>query len=188
MKTPFISQAILLLALVGVTAADIPRKAPPGKYHSLATNSPFTSRPKIEKGIDVNPLDDYALLGVSPIGGTGYRVTLINKKKPEDRITVDSDSTKTNFKILQVIRKPGDPQGTVVRMQSGNTTGTVSFDQKLLAIAAPAAPKNPPGHPGKPPQLGNGQQPPNPGGGPPQRQPRPRVVQPIPPPVPAPGG
>src|SRR6478752_7967593 len=119
MKSPFISQAFLLFALVGVASADIPRKAPPGKYNSLATNSPFTSRPQIIEGPKNNPLDDYALLGVSPIGGTGYRVTLINKKKPDDRITVDSGSTKTNFKILEVIRKPGYPQGTVVRMQSG---------------------------------------------------------------------
>jgi hypothetical protein len=189
MKSPISSPAFLLLALTGLAVADVPKKAPLGKYSSLYTNSPFTSKPVIEPGQENNPLDDYSLLGVSPIGGTGYRVTLINKKKPEERITVDSDSTKSGFKILSVIRKPGDPQGTVVRMSSGPMTGTVSFDQKLLTIAAPS-PKAQPPQPGQPPQLSQQGRPTQPGqqpqplqGGQPQRQPRPRVVPPPTPPT-----
>lgn len=183
MKSPISSPAFLFLALTGLAAADVPKKVPYTKYSSLYTNSPFTSKPIVADGPENNPLDDYSLIGVSPIGGTGYRVTLINKKKPEDRITVDSDNPKSEFKILGVTRKPGDPLGTVVRMSSGSMTGTVSFDQKLLTIAA-AAPKSAPPQPGQPPQLSRPGQPPQATpqpNGQPQRQPRPRV---IPPPTP----
>ncbi|MGL5017179.1 MAG: hypothetical protein ACRDBP_03530 [Luteolibacter sp.] len=173
------SSAVVFLALAGaaVALADLPKKAPLSRYSSLWSNSPFTSKPPpAEAGLAENPLDDYALIGVSPIGGTGYRVTLINKKKPEERITVDSDKpSKDGFKIVEVIRKAGDPQGTTVRMNSGSMTGIVAFDAKLLTLAAAPKAAVQPGQqliPGQPlPQAVD----PN------QRQPRPRVV---PPPLP----
>ena len=163
------------LAEKGTASAAIPACGP----IPPSPPSPLRRKP----GEAANPLDDYALIGVSPIGGTGYRVTLINKKKPEERITVDSDKPpKDGFKVLEVIRKAGDPLGTTVRMNSGSMTGTVSFDTKLLTLAA--APKaaaasrsranrrSPASHP----------QPVDPNQ--PQRQPRPRVV---PPPAPQAG-
>lgn len=170
---------LLTLAVAGCAVAEKPVKAPLTKYSKLWTDSPFTSKPVVDPGAPLpNLLDDYALLGVSPIGG-GYRVTLINKKKPEDRITVDSDRPSKDFKILGVTRKSGDPLGTVVRMMSGTFTGTVSFDEKLLTLAPPPAAKpNPAVVPGQPGQPGQPLQP----GQIPPRQPRPRVVPP-----PAPG-
>jgi hypothetical protein len=125
MKSPVSKSVFLLLALAGVAAADLPKKAPISRYSGLWSNSPFTSKPPPPPpGEEVNPLDDYALIGVSPIGGAGYRVTLINKKKPEERITVDSDKPSTGgFKVLEVIRKSGDPLGTTVRMNSGSLPG-----------------------------------------------------------------
>ena len=167
---------LLTLALTGLAVADLPKKAPLTKYAGLWTNSPFTSKPpQPEAGPTVNPLEDYALAGVSPVDG-GYRVTLLNKKKPEDRIIVESDRPREGFKILEVIRKPGDPLGTIVRMSSGSVTGTVSFDEKFLTLAAPAAakvnPKMPLGAaiPGQIPQPSQPGQPP--------QQARPRVVPP----------
>lgn len=154
--------------------ADLPRKMPITNYSSLWNNSPFTSKPPPPgPGEEINPLDDYALIGVSPIG-QGYRVTLINKKTPTDRITVDSGSSRSGFEILGITRKPGDPLGTEVRMRSGSKTGTVSYDDTLLTIAAPVAapPQNPQVVPGMPPGVGPNGQPV------PQRQPRPRVVPP----------
>lgn len=182
MKFPLSNSVLLLLALTGAALADLPKKAPISRYTSLWTNSPFTSKPPPpEAGPENNPLGDYALIGVSPISGSNrYRVTLINKKKPDERLTVDSDKTVGGFKVLSVTRKPGDPLGTVVSMSSGSATGTVSFDEKLLTIAAKAPPQAaPPQVPGQPPQAvpaGQVQ--------PPQRQPRPRVV---PPPAPQAG-
>lgn len=173
---PVPSILLATFALVGMASADVPVKAPPTKYRNLWENSPFTSKPPPpEEGPVANPLEDYALGGVSPITG-GYRVTLLNKKKPEERITVDTDSPKSGFKILEVTRKSGDPLGTIVRMSSGALTGTVSFDEKLLTLAAPPAPaKAQPGaQPGQPPVPA----PPNGQPGIPQRQPRPRVVPP----------
>jgi len=171
---------IALLVLTGWAAADLPRKAPLSKYTTLWTNSPFTSKPPPpEPGQVANPLEDYSLTGVSPIG-SGYRVTLLNKKKPEEIIVVDSDKPAGGFKIIAVTRKSGDPLGTVVRLSSGTVTGTVAFDSSMLALAAPPAanpqPNQPPGvQPLPAPQ--NGQ--------PGVRQPRPRVVPP--PPAAAPG-
>ena len=173
---------ILLLApaLVGWAAADLPRKAPITKYTGLWTNSPFTSKPPpAEQGPEANPLEDYALGGVSPIS-SGYRVTLLNKKKPEERIIVDSDKPSGGFKILAVTRKPGDPLGTVVRMSSGSVTGTVAFDESMLTLTPAPAPNNPQLPPGVQPQPG---QPQPQGVQPVQRQPRPRVVPPPTPPT-----
>lgn len=172
---------ILLLApaFVGWAAADLPRKAPITKYTGLWTNSPFTSKPPpAEAAPEANPLEDYALAGVSPIS-SGYRVTLLNRKNPEERIVVDSDKPSGGFKILAVNRKAGDPLGTVVRMSSGSVTGTVAFDESMLTLAPPPAPTNPQLPPGVQPQPGQPQVQP---GQPPQRQPRPRVVPPPTPP------
>ncbi|MBK1816148.1 hypothetical protein JIN84_11035 [Luteolibacter yonseiensis] len=171
----------LLLALIGMTHADVPKKAPLSRYQGLWLNSPFTSKPPPpEAGPVNNPLDDYALLGVSSIGEKGEtRVTLINKKTPDERITVDSGATVKGFKIVKVNHKQGNPLGTVVEMMSGSQKGTVSFDEKLLTIAAPKAPPQAQ----VPPQPGAQPQPPPQPGQPIPRQPRPRVV---PPPVPQP--
>ncbi len=166
---------LLTLALSGGAMADLPKKVLLVKYAGLWNNSPFTSKPAPLPPPDaVNLLGDYALAGVSPVGD-GYRVTLLNKKKPEERITVDSDNPKNGFQILDVTRKAGDPLGTVVRMSSSGVIGTVSFDEKLLALApAPAVNK---ARPNMPPGVAIPGQPPPPGG-PSQRQPRARVVPP----------
>ena len=181
MKTPILTSVFLLLALVGVASADVPTKPSLQKYSGLWTNSPFTAKPPPpEAGPENNPLDDYALIGVSSLGVKNYLVTLINKKKPDEpRIYVETHRDSKGFKIIKVTRKAGDPLGTVVLMQSGSMTGTVSYDQKLLtltpAAAKPAAPQ-----PGQPPQGA-----PQVAPGEPQRQPRPRVV---PPPTPGANG
>lgn len=180
------TSAILLasLALTGAAMAEMPRKAPLTTYARLWTDSPFTTKPVIEKN-DQGPgiFDDYALVGIAPIS-EGYRVTMMNKKSPEERIYVESGKTVDGFKIVEVVRKAGDPLGTVVRMMSGSVTGTVAFDEKLLTLktAAPAAPAG--ARPGQPLQPGQQVQP-----GQPQPQPvpgqpgtvpqiRPRVVPP----------
>lgn len=175
-----------LFVMAAAAVADLPVKPPLTRYSGLWNNSPFTAKPPPgTEGPVVNPLDDYALIGVSSIGGSGYRVTLINKKKPDERITVDSDNPKSPFKILLVTRKSGDPLGTVVTMLSGSMKGTVSFDEKLLTLVAAAPPKPAPVQPGQPGQPPQPNQPPNPNGQPiPVRQPRPRVVPPPNPQVP----
>lgn len=180
---PFKAPLLLILpALTAVLHAEVPQKRPLGNYANLWTNSPFTAKPPVAAaGPIANPLEDYALLGVSPIGNNGYRVTLINKKQADQRITVETGRTSADgFSIIKVNREAGQPLKTTVEMSSGSMQGTVSFDEKLLTIAAPA-PTAPPGQaPGQmPPQI-QGQ--PGAPGQVIQRQPRPRVVPP-----PAPG-
>jgi len=166
---------LLAPALIGVSAADLPRKAPLTKYSPLWTDSPFTSKPPPpEAGPEVNPLEDYALAGVSPIP-SGYRVTLLNRKDPTARIVVDSDKPREGFKIISVQRKPGEPLGTTVRMSSGSITGTVAFDESLLTLQPPPAAR--PAQPQLPPGVQPNGQPLQPGQTP-IRQPRPRVVPP----------
>lgn len=153
------SRVILLasLAFTGLAMAETPRKAPLSKYNGLWTNSPFTTKPVVTgPEAPPNALEDYALLGVSPIP-EGYRVTIMNKKTPEERLYIDSGKTVEGFKIVEVVRKAGDPLGTVVRMMSGSVTGTVAFDEKLLTIKAAAPAPAGGARPGLP-----GQQ--NPGG------------------------
>jgi hypothetical protein len=192
MKTPISTSVFLILALAGWAAAEVPKKAQLSRYARLWSDSPFTTKPPPPESVpDVNPLEDYALLGVSPLGGNGYRVTITNKKNPDgERLYVETNRPNgQNFKVLEVIRKTGDPLGTTVRMSSGSMTGTVSFDEKMLTLAK--APPNPAAPPQGQPQMQGQLQPPGtvppplPNGQVPQRQPRPRVIPPpIPPPTP----
>lgn len=179
---PFKAPLLLILpALTAVLHAGVPQKQPLGNYAKLWTNSPFTAKPPVAAAAPVaNPLEDYALLGVSPIGNKGYRVTLINKKQADQRITVETGKASSDgFSIVKVNREVGQPLKTTVEMTSGSMRGIVSFDEKLLTIAAPP-PTTPSGQaPGQmPPQI-QGQ--PGAPGQVIQKQPRPRVV---PPPVP----
>ncbi len=171
---PIVRLLVLLAALSGVAVAALPMKAPLSKYTTLWTNSPFTSKPVTTQTEEANPLEDYVLIGLSPISG-GHRVTLLNKQKPEERIYVDSDKPKNGFKIISIIRDPKDGMGTVVRMQSGNLTGNVAFDQNYLSLTkAPQAPA-----PGQvPPQTQpQASVPPGQNQAPPPK-PRPRVMPP----------
>lgn len=196
--------SLALLVLTGWAAADVPRKAPLTKYRELWLNSPFTTKPPPDDNGPPPPsvLNDYALAGVSPIKG-GYRVTIINKKNPDERKYVYSDQPNAShgFTIVSVERKKGDLLGTVVHMRAGTQEGTVSYDEKFLTIAAPpaAAQPDPRGR-----QKGGKPLPPNnavnaamnnphqhPAANPPQgdqqnapRAPRPRVIGPPPAPQP----
>ena len=183
-QIPNLKSSISILScmalLTGWVIAQTPVKAPLGKYTSLWTNSPFTSKPPPpEAGPTSSVFDDYALAGVSPISG-GHRITLIDKKNPDVRITVDSDNPRSKFTVVKVTRKPGSPLDTTVTLKQGNLEGTVKYDDKLLTlVAAPKiAPPPPPviQVPGQPAPAAQGQPLP-------QRQPRPRVV---PPPAPQP--
>lgn len=165
----------LLLAVTGWSLAEVPKKRPKSAYAGLWTNSPFTTKPPPAAAAPVaNPLEDYALSGVAPIPG-GYRVTLLNKKNPEQRIVLPEDP---NFRIVAVNYQTGSPLGTTVRLVTGGKEGVVAFDEKLLTLkAAPVAPQQqpagaPPGVPGAPPVV-----PQNPNGSA-ARQPRPRTVTP----------
>ena len=180
MKSP-ISILFCTALLTGWAFSQVPEKAPLSRYSGLWNNSPFTAKPPPpEAGPTVNPFEDFVLLGVSPIRG-GYRVTMMEKKAPDKRITVDTDNPNSSYKILGVSRQPGDALGTSVQMSIGSQTGTVRYDAASLVLAAAPLPV-PTAPPGQPP-MPNGQ--PVMDGQQPVRQPRPRVV---PPPIPTADG
>lgn len=181
----------LLIVSSSCAFAEPPRAVPSTRYSRLWIDSPFTTKPPpVVNAPDVNPLEDYALGGVSPVTG-GYRVTLLNRKNPEERIIIPDNP---DFKILSVQYAAGNPLGTTVRVATGSKSGTVSFDEKLLTLKAAPAPQQPqpppmpgiPAVPGQQPQEQQaGQATQNP------RTPRPRVVPPAPAPPytqPATGG
>ena len=167
----------LLLGVTGWSFAEVPKKRPKSAYAGLWMNSPFTTKPPpVAAAAVANPLDDYALSGVAPIPG-GYKVTLLNKKNPEQRITIPEDP---NFRIIAVNYQSGSPLGTTVRLVTGGKEGVVSFDEKLLTLKpAPAAPQQPHAAmpPGQPPGMPAVNAPQNPDGSA-ARQPRPRTVTP----------
>ncbi len=179
---------LLLLACISASFADVPRKAAPSRYSRLWSDSPFTAKPPVEGPVaPVNPLEDYTLLGVTSIGPSEYRVTIVDKKAADaQRVYVESNkSNPQNMQILSVTHKTGDPLSTTVKMSTGSMTGTVTFDQQHLVLAKGAPPvqsgnpnpnqiQPPPIQPGGIPQPGN-----LPNGATP-RQPRPRVIPPPP--------
>jgi hypothetical protein len=144
MKSPIAYSAFVSLVLTGAAMAVVPKNAPHYSQGPLVTDSPFTSKPVAPIVTQPsNPLGHYGLLGVSPIANGGYRVTLVHKKNPTERIIVDSNKSEKGFRILAVNRVTGNPSATVVQLQLGSQTGTVAFDPKLTAIVSkkPAAPK-----------------------------------------------
>ena len=136
---PLTIPMLLWLLLAGWAMADLPRKAPLTKYQHLWQNSPFTTKPDSDGGPPPpNPLDDYSLLGVSPIEG-GHRVTIINKKDPLVRKFVYSNQPDANhgFQIISVERDPKDMRATVVHMRSGTQEGTVTYEEQFLTLSPP---------------------------------------------------
>lgn len=137
---PSFCTLLMAFAMAGVSHAEVPQKAPLTKYQKLWQFSPFTAKPVGITGPIYNPLEDYVLLGVSPIK-EGYRVTLLNKKNPaESRIVVETHKPAKGFEVLGVIRQKGNPRGTVVKLSREGSTGTVGFEEKFLTLTpAPAA-------------------------------------------------
>ena len=167
---------LLLTGLTALAAAEIPRKAPISRYTRLWTDSPFTTKPPPVDPQDVaNPLNDYILAGIAPIVN-GYRVTILSRKNPQDRLTFDSTNPNSDYKVISVKQNPGDLMGTEVRLSTGSVTGTVKFEKELLVPVA-AAPVQQPNQQQLPPGVNPqpNQQTQDDGN---RRQPRPRVIPP----------
>jgi len=157
-----LSGLFLITALVPLAcAANVPTAPIQGRYTKLWTDSPFTTKPVTEGPTILNPFDDYALSTVAPTPDGGYYVVLLNKKKPDERVTIQpSYPNAQGFKVTEVRRGRTGLLSTTVVLSDGVKSGTVGFDEKLLALKpAPTAKQGQPGQPGQPP---NGQ-PINPG-------------------------
>ena len=137
--------ALLLLAVSAPPAAHAkaPRKPPLMGYSRLWNPSPFTTKPVVEKGPvmeEVNPFEDWALGGVGQTQGH-YIVVLFNRKDAKKKVFVEQGDPKAEFRIVAVKEDPNDRKNTVVTLTSGGKTGTVTFDEKLLAQRGAVAAK-----------------------------------------------
>ena len=174
MKTSFLS---LLMLMPLPLLASAPKKPVQNKYAALWVSSPFTTPappPPIVEAPKVDPLADWSLGGVTKFP-EGYFVILLNKKKPEEKVTIQP-GMQSEFKVLEVVDGGMDYTATTVKLQHGSSQGVVSFDKKLLVVkAAPAAQAAKP-------QVGVPQFPNNnpqaPQGGHSEHQPRQRTITP----------
>ncbi|MGB0291221.1 MAG: hypothetical protein ACPGIA_01440 [Luteolibacter sp.] len=137
--------ATLLLALVGISEGQVPRKPVPSAYSSLWQDSPFTAKPVTVAGVAYNILNDYVLIGVGP-AEKGHRVTLLNSKQPKDgRIIIRSGVPNQHDIMIDEVMSQGErrdsngmlPTKVRIKDSSGNSA-VVGFDKKFLSIKAPA--------------------------------------------------
>lgn len=124
--------AAALLVLPAHSAA--PRKPPRQTYAVLWTQSPFTTKPVIETAerIEENPFEDWALGGVSSVGGRRL-VRLFHRKEAGKQMTIDTGDPNSEFKVLEVLQDSVDYKKTVVKISKGGQTGSVTYDDKLMA-------------------------------------------------------
>lgn len=160
------------LALAAVACAGAPSQPTLTRYSKLWVNSVFTTKPEIVTN-DVNPLEDYALGGISKLED-GYYAILLNRKKPDDKIVI-YPGKKNEFEVLDVKWPSGSWRDAVVTVRNGSKSGIVKFEDKLLTLkpAPSQTPQKgkPAAKPGTKPQAPGGR---NNG----RRTPRPRVVVP----------
>jgi len=161
----------LWLGIAAVASAGAPAQPTLTRYSQLWINSVFTTKPDPIIEEQANPLEDYALGGISKLED-GYYAILFNKKKPDDRVVI-YPGRKNEFEVIDVKWPTGSWRDAVVTVRNGSNTGTVSFDETLLAVktAPTAAPQGRPNPGVKLPTPGT----PTPPG---TRTPRPRVVVP----------
>lgn len=126
---------ILVAALLVLPAgAAAPRKVPLATYSRLWTQSPFTVKPVIEPTAreEDNPFEDWALGGVS--GASGNKIVILfHRKEANKQMIVDSGDPSTEFKIVKIKQDPDDYRKTEVVISGSGKTGTVTYDEKLLA-------------------------------------------------------
>ena len=128
--------AVLLVLPAGAAA---PRKVPLATYSTLWTQSPFTVKPVIEQTDreEVNPFEDWALGGVS--GASGNKIVILfHRKEANKQMIVDSGDPSAEFKIVEIKQDPDDYKKTEVVISGSGKTGTVTYDDKLLATRTAA--------------------------------------------------
>ena len=152
LKTTATIGLVMAGAMAASLAEGVPKKQPVGRYAKLWTVSPLTERPPpLPKGEEVSELDDYTLAGVSPLEG-GYSVILINKKKREDRVhLIPGMKNSKGFQVISVRQDPFSKSNTSVEIQTAaGKKGRVTYEDKFLALKAPAAVAKPPAGKAKP--------------------------------------
>lgn len=87
----------------------------------------------------LNPLKDYTLASVCKLPD-GWYVTLLNKKKRQDRIRLSPHTSHKNYKVISVEHE--DRQEARVEIEAHGHRIYVQFERKFLAIAKTKPIKN----------------------------------------------
>lgn len=135
---PLSRNFLIALSLCQLALGSAPTSVKPDRYGRLVNDSPFGTKRDIPKPAAPDLFADYSLAGVTPLEG-GYLVSLFNKKKPEERISIPG-----NFLGLSVVEvRPGNdgPLSTTVVISKGSDVGVIGFDEKLLVLKTPATAK-----------------------------------------------
>jgi hypothetical protein len=142
------SFTIITALLAFPVLAAPPVKPARSRYTPLWVNSPFTAKPIINAPSGpppVNPMDDYALGGVTQFPD-GYFVVLINKKNPAEKKIIQP-GVHSDFKVLHVnmgverISEDGKMviEGASVKLANGSMQGEIKYDDKIMAMKGASA-------------------------------------------------
>lgn len=130
----------ILVSLVLPAAADPPRKPSVAQFSKLINESPFTIKPPPAERTPVGtPLERDWMLGSIRPGKNGYSVTLINRKDRKNRVRFIPGFSAGEFKLLEVRQDPNDGLKSRVRVQKGNLTAWLTYDEKLIKVRSSAA-------------------------------------------------
>lgn len=129
------------IALAATASASAPSQPTLTRYSKLWTKSVFTTPAPEEVSVRENPLQDYALGGISKLED-GYYAILLNRKKPEEKVVI-YPGQKSNFQVVDVKWPDGSWKDAVVTVRNGSNTGTVKFEDKLLAVKTAAVKPTP---------------------------------------------
>ena len=121
------------LCVIVVDAAP-PKKPKLAQFTRLWVASPFTIKPVTQGGISVTPLErEWSLGGISPFG-SGYSVTIINKKNRKERIRFIPGYESGAFKLLEVKQNPQSYKLSKVLIMKGGQKGWIGYDEKVLKL------------------------------------------------------
>lgn len=145
MKKSFFKQPIILCALLGLSVpllADVPKPKPVARYKELWTNSRITKKPDPVTEEEINELDDYTLLSVTPLGDQGHMVVIKDKKDAAaSRVRIlPGQQNKDGFKVEKVEQSPSGFMDTKVTLSLKGKTGVVGYEEKFLTLSRAQAP------------------------------------------------
>ncbi len=129
-------------AAIGRTSATnkdddfLPPTYPPQRYAGTWGNSPFDREilpPVVEAVKQVNPLDDYKVVGIGKIGGK-YLVTIVDKKNVYKTIRSGTPTGEGEI-VVEAVTNGTNPQEAMVAIYDGRDRTQIGFDEKRLAAA-----------------------------------------------------
>jgi hypothetical protein len=131
-------RAIIIAGLVaaGVVHAVPPRKPAASQFNILVAKSPFTIRATSEGTRLLSPLEKEWMLGsIRPnTGGTGWSVTLINKKDRKKRLRFVPGFSPDGYELLEVRQDTKSPKASEVKVSDGSQTAWIAYDDNLIKV------------------------------------------------------